>query len=124
MPIEAMSIEESCADNPFLDPCPLPEEPVVDDLLTTQTSAQYLLLAYCGTCHGPQLDEGAGGIGFIDDWDALTERGLIIPCDSDGSPIIESMRSGAMPPSGTLGRPRRSDIEAVALAIDEDCAAP
>lgn len=57
-----------------------------------------VVLAYCGSCHGAQLDDGAGGINYINDFDRLIAQGLLVPCDPERSPMVEMMRSGTMPP--------------------------
>jgi len=63
-----------------------------------KAQGENVLAANCGSCHGPQLESVAGGVGPINDLQLLSEQGFILPCDPERSPIVQSIRSGAMPP--------------------------
>jgi mono/diheme cytochrome c family protein len=126
-------IRETCEDNPLLAGCPPVEDntgntpPVVDepagdtpaDLARAQ--AANILESNCGQCHGPALSEedAFAGMNYINDFDQLVENGKVQPLNSAGSRIIQRMRSGEMPPTGS-GQDRVSDaeIDTVASFID------
>jgi hypothetical protein len=77
-----------------------PPDPNIDDLI--KAKGENVVMAYCGSCHGPQLgDEGAGGLSYINDFALLISQGWLVPCDPERSPIVEVMRSAAMPPSSS-----------------------
>jgi mono/diheme cytochrome c family protein len=123
---------ETCEDNALLAGCPPVDDgsgapPVVDepggdspaDLARAQ--AANILESNCGQCHGPALsvDDAFAGMNYINDFDQLVENGKVQPLNSAGSRIIQRMRSGEMPPTGS-GQDRVSDaeIDTVASYID------
>lgn len=86
--------------------------------------AENILAVYCGSCHGSGLtvEQAPGGINDIDDWDALIEEGLIVPCSPEGSRVVQVIRSGRMPPLETgLPPPSATELGFVELAIALEC---
>ena len=73
-----------------------PADAFPTDLLAS--SALEVLTRRCGGCHAGS--ESDGGIGAIDDLDALVSSGLVVPGNAAASPLLESIRSGRMPPAG------------------------
>jgi mono/diheme cytochrome c family protein len=81
---------------------------VVEDILITD----------CGQCHGPN-GNGAGGIDDINSIDQLVADGLVVPLDSEASPIVRVLFDGSMPPpSSGLPPVTEADITTVAQYID------
>lgn len=134
-------IRESCADNALLAECAgtggsgstTGEQPVkVDEtkdetdkpptaLELAQKTAENVLRANCGQCHGSNLalNAASGNMNYIDDMDALVKNGKIKPLVSGDSPIVRRMRDGSMPPAGSTGpRPTDQDIDIVARFVD------
>lgn len=105
---------------------PQPEPPPESAPLNIPPAeAENVLAANCGQCHGP-LPESAdfiqGGLGNIQDFEALREAGYIVDCSPESSRVIQVMRSGSMPPpSSGLPPVTAADIEVVASTIDLDC---
>jgi hypothetical protein len=62
-----------------------------------------ILTRDCGSCHAGS--ERAGGVGSIDHVDSLVSSGLIVPGNAAQSPLLDSVRSGRMPPAGMPSRP-------------------
>lgn len=93
--------------------------PSNDDLERAQV--ENILLANCGSCHGTQLNERtrSGGMNFINNLDELAKQGKINPGDSEGSLVIQRMRTGSMPPpaSGNDAVPK-AQIDIVANYIN------
>jgi len=129
-------VRETCEDNPLLAGCPsadtggtsLPPpaaaEPVPANEPQPITRAQFVLLAYCGACHGAALTpaQAGGGINYINDWERLIEAGLIDLCSPESSRIVEVMRTGEMPPPASgLDPVSDADIAVVEAAIELDC---
>jgi mono/diheme cytochrome c family protein len=86
-----------------------------------KVTASYVLIANCGSCHGPAAPvESSGGIRFIDDLDQLVAAGLIVPSSSATSRIVIVMRDGSMPPpSSGLLPVTQSDLDIVSFYIDD-----
>lgn len=127
---------ETCEDNPLLAGCPYasggnptstPEGPVevpAEETPLYLALAENVLLAHCGPCHGPALspDQASARINYIDDWDRLLRLGLIEECSPERSRIIEVMRTGEMPPSGSgLSPVPDADVEVVVQAVEIEC---
>jgi mono/diheme cytochrome c family protein len=133
---------ETCADNPLLAGCPpvpaastaataapAPATPVTtngggngsDPGALAKAAAENVLKSNCGQCHGTQLtpQTAQAGMNYINDIDQLVTNGKIIPLNSAGSPIIQRMTKGEMPPP-TSGLPpvTEADINTVAQYID------
>jgi hypothetical protein len=91
------------------------------DDLPAKSEVANVLAATCGYCHGPQLTPGqaSAGINYIDDIDRLVAVGLIVPLNSAGSPLIQVMLDGSMPPPGS-GYPVMTvaDIDIIVYYID------
>lgn len=87
---------------------------------TLADSAVYVLIASCGSCHGPDAPlEGSGGIRFIDDPAQLVAAGLLVPLSSASSPVIRVMVDGSMPPpEAGLPEVTDADIGTVASYVD------
>jgi mono/diheme cytochrome c family protein len=86
-----------------------------------RAQVENILRANCGACHGSQLTEltRLGGMNFIDDIEELAEQGKIKPLDSEGSPIIQKMRVGLMPPPASGGDTvPKAEIDLIANYID------
>lgn len=84
---------------PPVSPPPLRGQPTRPSEGLRQAVVENILMTYCGACHGPVLGrDGLGGIGFIDDLAELTERGYVVPLNSDASRLIQVIRDGSMPP--------------------------
>lgn len=86
-----------------------------------ETLTQDVLVEFCGACHGPQAVRDGnvqGGIDYIVDIDRLVDEGWIVPIDSSGSPIIQMMEDGSMPPGGVRPRPSEGEIAFIARFID------
>lgn len=131
-------IRETCDQNPLLAGCslqspapspsgraPRPPRPAdasgPSELELARASAENVLRANCGQCHGPALTSAAAraGMNYIDDVDALVANGKITPLASVDSAVVRRMRDGSMPPVGSNGpRPSERDIDVVAEFID------
>jgi mono/diheme cytochrome c family protein len=138
---EEPEVVDECELNPYLEDCPGNEEdpppasggtgnvpsggsgggqgsdpPPQEDLDRAQV--ENILRSNCGACHGSQLTElqRQGGMNYIDDIAELAEQGKIRPLDSEGSPIIQKMRAGLMPPSGDPVS--RAEIDIIANFIN------
>ncbi len=131
-------IRETCDDNPLLAGCnprsalpapsvrePRPPRPAdasePSELELARASAENVLRANCGQCHGPALTPAAAraGMNYIDDMDALVDNGKLTPLASASSAVVRRMRDGSMPPVGSNGpRPSERDIEVVAEFVD------
>jgi hypothetical protein len=99
------SVEEPGAEAIFTgENVALGDEPRTDLLAI---GALEILEARCGNCHSG--DQDAGGIGDVTDVVALIARGTIVPGAGEDSPLIESVRSGRMPPSANRG-PTRGEL--------------
>ena len=88
------------------------DEPRTDVLAI---GALEILQARCGACHSGAED--AGGIGDVTDVVAMIARGTILPGVGVDSPLIESVRSGRMPPS-VYQAPTRGELEVLIDFID------
>jgi mono/diheme cytochrome c family protein len=99
-----------------------PPPPPPDEVDLVRGQIENILETECGACHGSQLTEltARAGMNFIDNIDELVKDQKILPGDPEGSPIIQKMRSGAMPPANE-GYDRVSDqqIDIVAGYIDD-----
>ncbi|MEY2932510.1 MAG: hypothetical protein RL033_3259, partial [Pseudomonadota bacterium] len=88
---------------------------------SAQGAIENVLQSNCGQCHGPPLtpQTAQAGMNYINDVDKLVATGKIIPLNSAGSPIIQLMQRGEMPPP-TSGLPpvTEADISTVAQVID------
>jgi mono/diheme cytochrome c family protein len=95
-------------------PLPFPSEGL------EEAAARNVLMANCGSCHGPDAEPAvSGGIRFIDDWNELIEAGLIAILNSAGSRLIRVMQDGSMPPPASgLPAVTEADIDVVARYID------
>ncbi len=84
-------------------------------------AVENILLANCGSCHGPAAPvAGSGGIRFIDDVDQLVAAGLILPLSSAQSPIVRVSVSGSMPPPGSGLQPMtEGDLDVIVSYIDD-----
>lgn len=108
-----------CAEQPALSGCAMVE-------------AERVLDQRCGMCHGEaqrerQRQTGVQGFSFleIDDMSTLLARGLVIPCDSEGSPLVRRMRDGSMPPADSFQPSlRMTDEQRVTTFIDGLCTPP
>ena len=81
----------------------------------------------CGTCHGPAASPGAGSaLSTLDgagDVRELLEAGLIVPCDPEGSPLVQELRDTSMPPLGVSAhQPDRSMLRRLISFIARPCA--
>ncbi|MEO8179773.1 MAG: hypothetical protein ABI895_13140 [Deltaproteobacteria bacterium] len=83
-------------------------------------TVENVLMANCGSCHGPAAPVAAsGGIRFIDDVAQLVEAGLLVPLSSASSRIIRVMVVGSMPPpSSGLPPVTDADISTIVQYID------
>lgn len=143
-PPDEPDVVDECTINPYLKDCPgneadpppdatggtggnvgggggggAVEPPPERDLERAQV--ENLLRANCGACHGSQLTEltRQGGMNFIDDIEELAAKGKIKPLDSEGSPIIQKMRAGLMPPPASGGKTvAKAEIDIIANYID------
>ena len=134
-------VRETCEDNPLLAECPYasggsnrppppdeppeeePEPPEEEESLPV-AAARNILVSYCGGCHGSPLTEeqASARINYIDDWNQLTEAGLIVECEPARSRIIEVMRTGEMPPPASRLPPvSEAEIGFVESAIELGC---
>jgi hypothetical protein len=78
-----------------------------------------ILAPMCGTCHGGSIGHvPPDPLQFTDDMDRMVALGIIIPLDSGGSPLIQVIRNGSMPPPGVQPRPATNDVELLAQFID------
>lgn len=81
-----------------------------------------VLAANCGACHGGQLESPAGGVGPIDDLDLLSAQGQLFFCDPERSPIVKSIRSGAMPPPASgYAAVSPLDLELILCTLALEC---
>jgi hypothetical protein len=78
---------------------PPSEEGEIDDLIRETAQAGLILRANCAARHGIP-DEG--GLSQIDNTDALIEMGYLVPCNAAGSPIVQRIVDGSMPPDRSL----------------------
>jgi mono/diheme cytochrome c family protein len=122
---------ETCDDNPLLAGCPGNTPPSTvdtgaqdnsgDPTALAKASAENVLAANCGQCHGPNLTPQAAkaGMNYINDIDKLVQTGKIVPLNSAGSLIVQRMLRGEMPPvSSGLPRVTDADITIVSDYID------
>ena len=130
--------EDPCA-NPLNAGCGNDPDPVVDTSKVNDTSkgpdtaeppsqaaldkaaAENVLASKCGYCHGPNLTEltAQAGMNYIDDIDQLVAKGKILPLNSAGSPLVQKMVRGLMPPQGSgYPLPTAADIDIVVSYID------
>ncbi|MEY2933183.1 MAG: Serine/threonine-protein kinase pkn1 [Pseudomonadota bacterium] len=122
--------EDPCA-NPLAATCPTavqkppivtttPDKPPTQEELD-RASVENILESNCGYCHGPKLTaaQAKAGMNYIDDIDKLVLEGKVLPMNSAGSPIVQRMVRGLMPPPGS-GYPAvtDADIDKVAAFID------
>lgn len=125
---------DDCLRNPLIldcdtpvrpDPPPDTDVPPENQLVAT---AENVLAANCGQCHGPSElfpDGGAGGLTDIQDLNKLIENGYVVDCSAESSRIIQVMRSGSMPPPNSgLPQVHPADIDIVAQAIEWGCTGP
>jgi hypothetical protein len=68
-----------------------------------EASVLAMLARDCGACH--DSGQSAGGVGSITDIQSLVSSGLVVPGNDERSPLLESIRSGRMPPAGAASRP-------------------
>jgi hypothetical protein len=83
-----------------------PEEPPAKPLL--QAQVEDILNRTCGECHGANGRREAG-MNYIEDFDLLAQNGKIIPGDVEGSPIMQRLLGGTMPPAGSGFEPPTAD---------------
>lgn len=91
---------------------------------TQRTEIESWLTADCGSCHGPANGgEGAAARGPLEPWDigALLEAGQIVPCNAEGSPLVQVLRDDSMPPPGANPRPSRSQLRELISFIERPC---
>lgn len=104
--------------------CPGPAAP--ED--TEQLEVEGLLGTYCGDCHGQravELGQVQGNIDDIESVDASIRAGRLVPCYSEGSPILQQLRDGSMPPPASTGpRPSDAEIQLIADFVERPCAGP
>jgi hypothetical protein len=96
-------------------------------LANERSAAAEILRTSCGSCHGSSLGspDAGGSLVSIEDIPLMIERGQIIPCSSGGSPIIQRIRDGSMPPSDSAApRPTFEQLNALADFIDRPCTWP
>jgi len=95
---------------------------------TERVAVENLLRDDCSACHGQQpADAGAAVPPHFDgvtDIAELISSGLIQPCDSAASLLVQRLQDGSMPPPDSTGpRPTAAEIDAVAAFIDRPCKA-
>lgn len=73
---------------------PVPQDPPPE---VERAEVEEILLSHCGGCHSQGVD--SGGLGNIEDIDALIARGLIVPGNPDESAIYVRIETGTMPPA-------------------------
>lgn len=83
---------------------------------------ELLLGSYCGYCHGSALAElstlDGAGMYYVDDIDALIERGKILPGAPERSPLLLRISDGTMPPPGSeIAPPPAELVERLAAFI-------
>jgi hypothetical protein len=86
-----------------------------------KAAAENVLASKCGFCHGPALtqQQAQAGMNYIDDIDQLVATGKILPRNSAGSPLVQKMVRGLMPPPGSgYPLPTAADIDIVVSYID------
>jgi hypothetical protein len=86
-----------------------------------KAAAENVLASRCGYCHGPALkDQAEAGMNYIDDIDQLVEKGKILPLNAAGSPLVQKMVRGLMPPPGSgYPLPTAAEIDVVVSYINE-----
>jgi hypothetical protein len=102
-------------------PPPLGAETLVpEDIDETVNELILVILApACGACHGGATSHvPPGDLEFTDDIDRMVELGIIIPLDSGGSPLIQVLRNGSMPPPGVQPRLAAGEVEVLTQFID------
>lgn len=84
------------------------------------------LVESCGACHtSGTTDAGTlpGVAPRVDDLEALTDEGLVIPCRAQSSPLILAIQSGRMPPPESGQPPMSAEQLATLISIiDSPCA--
>ncbi len=97
----------------------IPKDKPQQDL--DKAAVENALQANCGYCHGPALTQAQAqaGMNYIDDIDALVKNGKIIPLNSGGSPLVQKIKSGAMPPpSSGYAQLTDADVDKIVSFID------
>jgi len=99
---------------------PRPSPPDGDTAYFPKDAAANVLLANCGSCHGPSAPAAtSGGIRFIGDIDQLVATGLLVPLNSAASPVVQVMVKGSMPPpSSGLPPLTEADIGTITQYLD------
>jgi hypothetical protein len=91
---------------------------------TQRAEIERWLSADCGSCHGPaDGDEASAPNGLIQAWDleALLEAGRIVPCNADGSLLVQMLRDDSMPPPGASPRPSPAQLRELISFIGRPC---
>jgi hypothetical protein len=87
-----------------------------------QAALESWLASSCGSCHGNTLgDAGASErIPLVNVSDMLAQ-GVIVPCNPDGSLLVQRLRDDSMPPPGVNPRPTAREIRELVAFIDRPC---
>lgn len=85
-----------------------------------------MLRRSCGECHGGQPGDAIGvdgGLAQIDDLSALTDAGVVRPCQ--GSSLVASIIDGNMPPPGSPApAPSLEEVDRLLSVIERPCLLP
>jgi hypothetical protein len=91
-------------------------------VVSGQTALESWLASDCGSCHGnTPTDAGAGDRVPLLDIRELVEQGLIVPCNPDGSLLVQRLRDNSMPPPGMTPRPSARELEDLTTFIERPC---
>jgi serine/threonine-protein kinase len=86
-----------------------------------KAAVENILQSNCGYCHGPKLTaaQAQAGMNYIDDIDQLVKAGKIVPLNSGGSPLVQRIKKGEMPPaSSSYPQLTDADVDKVVSFID------
>ncbi|HEU4582478.1 MAG TPA: c-type cytochrome [Polyangiaceae bacterium] len=86
-----------------------------------KATVENILQSNCGYCHGPKLTpaQAQAGMNYIDDIDQLVKTGKIVPLNSSGSPLVQRIKKGEMPPaSSSYPQLTDADVDKVVSFID------
>lgn len=89
-----------------------------------RVALQQVLLDSCADCHSLISAADAGGsLPRVDDIDALIDRGYLIPCRSQASPLVIAIQNDSMPPPGSGVPPMSAEqLSTLVSVIDSPCA--
>jgi mono/diheme cytochrome c family protein len=93
-------------------------------VVSGRTAIESWLASDCGSCHGnAPADAGASAGERVPLLDVaeLVVQGVILPCNPEGSLLVQRLRDDSMPPPGVSPRPTASELSDLVAFIDRPC---